>query len=455
MRISFLGAAGTVTGSRFLVETKGKRVLVDCGMFQGLKALRLKNREPFPFDPSSLDAVLLTHAHLDHSGALPMLVRDGYRGKITTTTPSAELCRILLKDAGRLAEEDTAYANKKGFSKHTPALPLYTEADAARAIERLSGVDFDVDLQVGGLRARFTPAGHILGAGSIRLDDGTTSILFSGDLGRSHDVLMRPPETPPEADFLVVESTYGGKVHHDLDPMQSLADVVTRTAKRGGVVMIPAFAVGRAQAILHMLRVLQDDGRIPAIPVYLNSPMATDVSGLYCTHHRLHRLDDVACEALCALPRIVKTTQESKELNGMRGPLVVVAGSGMITGGRIIHHLKAWGGDSRNTVLLAGFQAAGTRGAQLADGARTLRIHGMDVAIRAEVARIDGLSGHADEDELVAWVRALPEKPRRTFIVHGEPVASDALRARLQRELSLACTVAEQGMTVDLDGAAR
>ena len=444
--LRFLGAANTVTGSRFLVDGDGRRVLVDCGLFQGLKALRLKNRAPFPVEPASLDAVLLTHAHLDHSGALPILARDGLRAPVHATAATIDLAAILLADAARLEEEQAAWANEKKWSKHAPALPLFTVDDAARAQALFRAAPYGDDVAPApGVVARFFPAGHILGAASIRLSIGGTSVLFSGDLGRDDDPVVAPPATPEAADHVVVESTYGGVVRGDADPRAQLADAVSRTCARGGVVMIPSFAVGRAQAVLLLLQELMAAGRIPTVPVFLNSPMASSVGAVTCRHPAHRRLTQAQCEAMCTFPRVVETAADSRALNGMRGPLIVVAGSGMATGGRILHHLRAWAGDSRNTILLVGFQAAGTRGAALAAGARVLRVHGADVAIRADVVRVDGLSAHADEDGVVAWLRSLSRAPRRVFVVHGEPTAADAMRARIERELGWSVVVPALG----------
>lgn len=450
-RLAFLGAAGTVTGSKYLVEHGPSRLLVDCGLFQGLKALRLQNWAVPPLDPRTLDAVLLTHAHIDHSGYLPRLVRDGFAGPVWCTDATRELCRLLLPDSGHLQEEDAAYANRKGFSKHHPALPLYTEADAELALKRLRAVKFGEALDLGeGASARFTHAGHILGAASVRLEVGGTSILFSGDLGRYDDLLMRDPADAPAADVVVMESTYGGRLHPDDDPGDELAAIIARTAGRGGSVLIPAFAVGRAQLLLHVIAQLKVRGAIPDVPVFLNSPMAVDTTALYRRFSKGHRLDETQLRAMSGVATMVRGVEESKALVRIDYPSVIVSASGMATGGRVLHHLKALGPDPRNTIALVGFQAPGTRGADLVAGKRTLRIHGADHPIRAEVASIDGLSAHGDADDLVRWARSMPRPPRRAYLVHGEPDARGALAARLRSELGWTVALPEQGEAVEL-----
>ena len=436
MQLKFLGATDTVTGSRTLVQHARGHVLVDCGLFQGFKQLRLRNWGELPVPPSSLQAVILTHAHLDHSGWLPVLVRQGFRGNVYCTPATRDLCRILLLDAAHLQEEEAEYANRHGFSRHKPALALFTRDDALAALRRFDTVEFGRRFSPAeGLEAEFTPSGHLLGSAFVRLEDDQRSVLFSGDIGRPNDVLLQAPTLPRAADAVVVESTYGDRLHPEVDTLQQVADVVRRTAARGGVVLIPAFAVGRAQALLHLLRQLKSAGRIPNLPVFLNSPMAAAALEIYRAHAQELRLDREAVDALTDGVEIVESPDESRAINARRGPMVIIAGSGMATGGRIVHHLKAFAPGHRNTIVLAGHQAAGTRGASLLGGASTVRIHGEDVPVRAEVAQLESMSAHADAREVVQWLRSVGGAPRKVFINHGEPAAADALRQRIEREL--------------------
>lgn len=443
MYLQFLGATETVTGSKYLVEAEGRRILVDCGLFQGLKRLRLRNREPLPVDPRSIEAVLLTHAHIDHTGYLPVLVRDGFRGPVFCTAATQDLCRILLPDAARLQEEEAEYANRRGFSKHRPALPLYTSEDADAALELLRPVDYGYPVEPApGFTAVWGRAGHILGAAWIRLQTpGGPAILFSGDIGRPGDPLVRPPEPPPEADLLLLESTYGDRLHGPGDPAEELAAHITRTAARGGVVVIPAFAVGRAQTLLHLLARLAESGNIPRIPVFLDSPMARDATDLLALHRGEHRLTEADLRAMKALVQVANSVEESKAISARNGPMVVVSAGGMATGGRVLHHLRTFAPDHRNLVLFSGFQAAGTRGASLVGGEGEVRIHGTWVPVRAEVAVMDTLSAHADYRELLDWVGRMPRPPAHTFLTHGEAAAADALRRRMEAELGWSASV--------------
>jgi metallo-beta-lactamase family protein len=451
MRLTFLGATGTVTGSKYLVEHGGRRVLFDCGLFQGLKALRLRNWAELPFEAASIDAVVLTHAHIDHSGYVPRLVEQGFRGRVHATAATGALCALLLPDSGHLQEEDARFANRHGFSKHAPALPLYTEADARRALEHLEPHPFGESFEpVPGLHVHFNPAGHILGAASAMVRSETGSILFSGDLGRSDDLLMRPPAPPECADIVLVESTYGNRLHGGVDVLSALESVIGRTAARGGIVVVPAFAVGRAQELLYAIRLLKDAGRIPDLPVFLNSPMAEDVTTLFNRHPELHRLKPEQCAAMCRGVRFVTTEAESRSLNDLRFPAIIVSASGMATGGRVVHHLQAFAPDPRNAIVFAGYQAMGTRGAAMVGGATQIRLHGQWVPVRAEVVSIEGLSAHADRDELLAWLDALPRAPRHVYVTHGEPEAADSLRQAIAEKHGWACSVPEYRESVDL-----
>ncbi|PZR57402.1 MAG: MBL fold metallo-hydrolase, partial [Stutzerimonas stutzeri] len=383
--------------------------------------------------PRSIDAVVLTHAHIDHSGFLPRFIELGFHGKVFSTPGTFDLCKLLLPDSGHLQEEEANYANRHGFSKHAPALPLYTEAEARRALSRFEVRDFDKPFEpLPGVVLRYRRAGHILGAASIHLQCDEGSILFSGDLGRSDDLLMKPPAPPDPADWVLIESTYGDRSHPDDDPLARLADVISRTAARGGITVMPAFAVGRAQTLLHALHVLKAAKRIPDLPVFLNSPMAADVTHLLQRLAADHRLSQQECRALSENVRIVNSEAESREINQLKFPAVVVSASGMATGGRVVHHIKAFAPDARNAIVFAGFQAAGTRGAALVGGAKQVKIHGEWIPVRAEVASIDGMSAHGDREDLLAWLAALPRAPRHVYVTHGEPVAADSLRQAIE-----------------------
>jgi metallo-beta-lactamase family protein len=444
MQLRFLGATGTVTGSKYLVEHGGQRLLVDCGLFQGLKQLRLRNWSSLPVPASSIDAVVLTHAHIDHSGFLPRLVDLGFRGKVFATHATVELCQLLLPDAGHLQEEEARYANRHGYSRHSPALPLYTRDSALRALDRFQIRKFDERFEpLAGFDVCLHHAGHILGAASVHLQCGERSVLFSGDLGRSDDLVMKPPSAPEGADCVLVESTYGKRSHSAEDPLAKFADVVCRTASRGGVIVVPAFAVGRAQSLLHAIQQLKAVHRIPDLPVYLNSPMAADVTAIFRRHADEHRLSPDECRAMCAGVKIVNSEEESRALNSLHYPSIIVSASGMATGGRVVHHLKAFAPDARNAIVFAGFQAAGTRGAGMVGGATQVKIHGEWVPVRAEVASLDGLSAHADREDLLAWIAALPRPPRHIYVTHGEPEAADALRQAIEERHRWPCSVPE------------
>ncbi|HSP98832.1 MAG TPA: MBL fold metallo-hydrolase [Candidatus Dormibacteraeota bacterium] len=442
--LRFLGAAGTVTGSRFLVDTGSARVLVDCGLFQGLKELRLRNWQAFPVPPESIDAVVVTHAHLDHSGYLPALARDGFGGPVFATTDTVAMSRIVLPDSGRVQEEDAAYAARAGYSKHAPPLPLYTEADAQRVLHQFRATEFAVPLEVAaGVRATFQPAGHILGSAHVTLSiDGTAprTIVFSGDLGRPQHPLLRPPAPPPVADVMVVESTYGDRRHEDEASMQAFAAALRRTAERGGVAIIPSFAVDRTEVVLFHIRSLIGEGRVPQLPVYVDSPMALAALSVYREAIAAGR-PDVEIEVHGGDPfdtgdlHEARTPAQSRAINDVRGPAVIISASGMATGGRVLHHLLQRLDNPRNTVVLVGFQAAGTRGRSLLEGATSLKLLGRYVPVRAEIVNVPAFSVHADRDEIVAWLRAAPRAPETAFVVHGEPAAATSLAAAIGSQL--------------------
>lgn len=453
MNITFLGGVGTVTGSKFLIEAGGLKLLVDCGLFQGFKQLRLRNWAPLPVEPASIDAVLLTHAHLDHSGYLPLLVKNGFRGKIYSTPATRELCGILLPDSGHIQEDEAAYANRKNFSKHSPALPLYTRQEAEASLERFVSVPFHKTITLGGgVEFTLRRAGHILGAAAVELSDGAHRILFSGDVGRPVDPVIRPPEPPPRVDYLVVESTYGNRRHSADDPQAVLGEVINRAAARGGSVLIPAFAVGRAQILLHLIARLKAARTIPDLPVFLNSPMAVNATDIFRAHGGEHRLSPAESAAACGVASMVRTEAESRALNELTEPRVIISAAGMLTGGRVLHHLKAMAPDARNVILLTGFQAGGTRGASLAAGERDVKIHGEFVPVNAEVVLLHNLSAHADQTELLDWLRAAPTPPRRVFVVHGEPAAADTLRKSIEALPGWRAEVPEPLQRIELDG---
>lgn len=456
--LSFLGAAGTVTGSKHLVRGAGRQVLLDCGLYQGLKDLRRRNWEPLPVPACEIDAVVLSHAHIDHSGYLPRLVGDGFAGPIYCTPGTADLLQLLLVDSAHIQASDAERANRHGYTKHRPAKPLYTVEDARAALGHLElrayGDRFEVTT---GMSALFRRAGHILGSATIELDiEERSKLAFSGDLGRWGRPILRDPDSMDRADVVLVESTYGDRLHEP-DPAAGLARIVTDAIARGGPILIPAFAVGRTQELVWTLRELQDSGQIPDIPVYLDSPMAIDVTDLYCRHPEDHDMemsllmDEKRCPLCCQTYRLMRTPDESKSLNRLRGPAIIISASGMATGGRILHHFAHRLGDPHTTVLLVGFQAAGTRGRALQEGAASVRIYGEDVPVRAVVETLDGLSAHADRSEIMRWLRGFERAPRRTFVVHGEPRAAAALRDAIEWEFGWPnVTVARDAESVPL-----
>jgi metallo-beta-lactamase family protein len=419
---------------------------VDCGLFQGLKALRLRNWAPPPVAPKEVAAVVLTHAHLDHSGYLPRFIKQGFSGPVYSTPGTRDVCGILLPDSGHLQEEEARYANKKKFSKHKPALPLYTEDDARRSLKRFSPVPFREETSIaGGVGLTFQPAGHLLGAAIATVRAGDLRVVFSGDLGRMNDPIMHAPTKVEEADYLLVESTYGNRRHDPADAEQALGAHLNRALARGGVVIMPAFAVGRAQTLLYFISRLKARRAIPDVPVYLNSPMAINATRLYHEYTDEHRLTDEECEAAHAVAQMVNTPDESRALNGRGGPMIIVSASGMATGGRVVHHLKAFAPDARNMIVLPGFQGAGTRGAALAARADEIKIHGDYVPVRAEVVTMDSMSAHADYTEILGWLQGFKRPPKHTFVTHGEPSAADEMRRRIEETLGWPVSVPEYG----------
>lgn len=446
-----LGAAGTVTGSKHLLERDGARLLVDCGLFQGPRELRELNWKPLGVRASSIGSVVLTHAHLDHCGYLPRLVREGFEGPIYATPATIDVARLILLDSAFLQQKDAEFANRHGFSRHRPALPLYTTADAEQALAQFVPVDFHLPFDLGdGDFLLFRRAGHILGAATAEICLGSETFVFSGDIGRYGDPTMVDPEPVPKADYLIVESTYGDRIHPKVDAAAALKDVIDRTVRRGGTVVIPAFAVGRTQSLLYELWTLKMRGQIDLVPVFVDSPMATNATDLMCAHMDDHRMQPMVCRDACAIATYVRDTDASKALSANRMPKVIISASGMATGGRVLHHIEAFGTHPRNTILFAGFQAPGTRGRAMVDGIREVKIHGEWIDIRAEVADLTTLSAHADSNELLRWLGGFESPPKKTFVVHGEPSSSAALRDRIEAERGWACAIPVMGERFEL-----
>ncbi|HEY6512657.1 MAG TPA: MBL fold metallo-hydrolase [Burkholderiaceae bacterium] len=452
MRIHFLGAADTVTGSKHLVELRdSQRILLDCGLFQGFKLFRERNWAALPIDARSIDAVVLSHAHLDHSGWLPVLVKSGFKGPVIATAATRALCEVLLLDAAHLQEEDARRANRHHYSRHTPALPLFTRADVQRTMVRFQTLEPGCDHRQGSAGVRFTPAGHLLGACAVTLTQNGTTLAFSGDLGRPDDLLMPAPLTLECADVMIVESTYGNRLHPPDDAQAALGRIVRDTAQRGGSVLLPSFAVGRAQALLLLLQRLRAAGEIPLrLPIFVDSPMAVQATALYLRHKRLLRVPAAQVQSLCEGVRLVTTVAQSMRLVASKMPRIIISASGMATGGRVLHHLKAMAPDPRHHIVLAGFQVGGTRGAQLLAGVPEVKIHGQYVPVRAQVSALQGISGHADANQILDWLRALRRPPAQTFVVHGDPDAADTLRHRIQDELHWHARVPQLGEVVNL-----
>ena len=455
LRLTFMGAAGTVTGSRHLVEVNDKRLLVDCGLFQGPKKNRLKNWEPFPVEPSSIDAVMLTHAHIDHIGFLPAIVKEGFRGPIYCTKATAELAGILLPDTGHLQEEEAKWANKKGYSKHKPAKPLFTEDDAREVLQYLEPVEYGEHFEPApNIRGKFRDTGHILGAGFLDLKRTDTrqprKIIFSGDVGRPVDAILRAPVPAYNADYLVMESTYGDRLHEETFPVDDLERVVNESMERGGVLVIPSFAVGRSQTLLYVLRELEMAGRIHMVPVYLDSPMANAALDVHKTHIadlnltcRKKSIEGVRLFHPEKLSLSV-TRQQSMAINDIIKNAIIISASGMLTGGRILHHLKERLSAPQHTVLFIGYQAEGTRGRAILEGRETVKMFGQEVPVKAHIERIEGFSGHADYNELLAWMMGFNKAPERVFLVHGEPEASAAMAGHIQKQFGWDVTVPKE-----------
>lgn len=441
MKIKFLGATECVTGSKYLIATSEHSILVDCGLFQGRKELRLRNWEKFPIDPSGINAVLLTHAHLDHSGYIPLLVKNGFRGKIYCTPATKELCSVLLPDSGYLQEELARFANKHKISKHKPALPLYTKEEAEASLRYFQEIDFGKDYQIcEDLNVQFNRAGHILGAATILVTSKELSVLFSGDLGRLNDPIMYPPEIIKHTDYLIMESTYGDRLHEKQSPLDQLEEVVNRAVQRGGTIVIPAFAVGRAQIILYLIYKLKEAKRIPELPVFLDSPMAIDATEIFLRYKDEHKLSPSETSRVCKSAKYINTVEESKELDTYKTPKIIISASGMASGGRVLHHLKTFAGDERNIILFTGYQAEGTRGdILLRKHKKEIKLLGELITVNAEVLELENVSAHADVEEIIMWLRNLENAPKKVFITHGEEEAAHGLCESITKNFKWKC----------------
>jgi len=450
--IQFLGGAGTVTGSKYLLTCNNKRILVDCGLFQGIKSLRLKNWDGFPVNASEIDAILLTHAHIDHSGFIPRLIKKGFRGKIYSTAATKEICGLLLPDCGYLQEEEAEYLNKTGRTKHKPALPLFTYKEGEEALQYFVEVPFNTKIEISDdLSFEFQYVGHILGAASVIINADNRKIAFTGDIGRQEDKILFAPDLLPDIDYLITESTYGNRPHKSADILSDLEKIINETCWKQGVIIIPAFAVGRAQTIMYYILLLRKQNRIPNIPMFLNSPMATDFSAIFLKHKALHKLSKEECFQIQDIVTNVKTVDDSIALNKRKGPMLIISASGMLTGGRVLHHLKAFAPFAQNTILLSGFQAAGTRGDALLRGASEIKIHGEYVPVNAQIKELDNMSAHADCHEIIEWLKQSDIHPKKVFITHGEPAAADELRRRLTDAFNWSCFVPDHAESVQLE----
>jgi len=449
--IQFLGAAGTVTGSKHLLKTPGKNILIDCGLFQGIKALRQHNREPLSFPPEKIDLIILTHAHLDHCGYLPLIVKAGYKGKIMMSSPTKDLVEIILRDTAKIQEEDAEKANKKGFSKHSPALPLYTLVDVEQIFDRFVTYEDNIWIDISDkIRFRFIKNGHILGSSFVEMECYGKKIVFSGDIGRPQSETMETPSLMKEADFLIMESTYGNRLHTEVSAKDELADIILSTIRRKGNIIIPSFAVGRAQDLMHILLHLKKEKKIPDIPVYMDSPMGANVLEVMDKYPSWHTLSEREYTAMYKDMTVVRDFHETEKIIQKKGSKLIIAASGMLTGGRVLEYIKNYIGYRKNTVLLVGYQAEGTRGRTLKEGAHEIKIHGAYYQVNARIASIDSLSAHADQGEMLDWLTHFEKKPSRIFLVHGEPMAQDAFRVKIGHELNIPTEIPTMGQEIQL-----
>jgi len=451
MKITFYGAVEEVTGSRYLIEHEGKKLLVDCGMFQGPEALTKHNRDPFPVEPKSIDALVLTHAHIDHTGYIPLLVKNGFKGPIYCSHATYALCAIMLVDSGHLQEEDAKHANKEGGVNHVKVEPLYTIADAQMALYSFKAVAYDTQISIGSLKVTLIRSGHILGSSFVIVSDGKETITFSGDLGRPHDFILKPPPHLTQTDYLVIESTYGNRLHDEADPIKLLGDVIHETIAKGGVVIIPSFAVGRTQTILYCLYQLKKNKAIPDLPIYLDSPMGIRVTDLLCTFSEEHTLSESVCKDVVAVATFTPRAEESKKIDELNSPAIIIAGSGMANGGRVLYHLRRFISEAKNTVLFVGFQAEATLGHELVGGAKNITIYGRSYPVHAAIKRIDSLSAHADYNELLEWLSYFKNKPKKVFVTHGELEAAKSLKEKIEKRFGWSVVIPKYGDSFELD----
>ncbi len=451
MKITFLGATETVTGSKYLINYDSKNILIDCGLFQGYKELRLRNWSPLPINPKKIDAVILTHAHIDHSGYLPLLIKNGFTGPIYATRGTKDLCAIMLPDSGHIHEEDAFRANKYGYTKHAKALPLYTQLDGERALKQFVALDYEDTFRIDEhCEFTFLPAGHILGASIIDLHIKNKKIIFSGDLGRRNDPIIDEPARIERADYIIVESTYGNRLHEKTSPYHELKTIITNTARKGGTIIIPAFTVGRAQTVLYYIHQLKLKNEIPDLPVFVDSPMATKVTHLLEKFVGEHRLTKKECIAVSETASYISTIEDSKRIDNYSMPTIIISASGMATGGRVLHHLKAFAPDNRNTILFTGFQAGGTRGARMLNGEREIKIHGQMVPVNAKVENLDNISAHADYEDTLFWLSHFKHKPKSVFITHGEIDSATSLKEKIEAKFHWHCIIPTYMQSIDI-----
>lgn len=451
VHLSFLGGAGTVTGSKILVEHEGDRILIDCGLFQGVKELRLRNRQPFSIDPSTIDAVLLTHAHLDHCGYIPALVKQGFKGEIHSTPPTRDLAEVIMKDSAKIQEEDCERANRKGYTKHKPAKPLYDLKDTEKALSHFTVHDYHEWVVVNqSMKFKFFNSGHILGSAFIELRINGKSIVFSGDMGRRYPLILHRPEYVKSADVIIMESTYGDRLHSDVDPKEMLHRIIWDTYRNKGILMIPTFTVERAQELLYLISKLKEEGRLPGVPVFLDSPMGVRATQIMLKYKDWHPLTPEECYAMDTIADLVVEIKDSKAIVSDSNPKIVLAGSGMLSGGRILHYLSNFGDDPKNTILLGGFQAAGTRGRSLLEGSSEIKFFGTYHKINARIEQMTTLSAHADQAEIINWLDHIKSGPKQVLLNHGEPHQSNALRVKIQDEIKCSCRVIEKDEIISL-----